>query len=74
VVVFHAAEDRQVSTDRLAALKAGLPNAFLAFVARRDQAPQIGYLLEKGADRCFVEPLYPAEITKALRQITARQR
>lgn len=74
MIVFHAAEDRQTSLDRLAWLKETFPDSFVAFIARRDQAPQIGHLLEKGADRCFVEPLYPNELAKGILEVTDKNR
>jgi len=69
VVLFHVAEDKQPSSARLAALKQAFPDAYVAFVAGRHQAFQIGYLLEQGADRCFVEPLYPGELAKGIREV-----
>jgi uncharacterized tellurite resistance protein B-like protein len=72
LILFHAAEERQDSFQRLAKLKQTFPAAQVAFVARRDQAPQIGLLLEQGADRCFVEPLYPGELTKGLIQLAGK--
>ena len=68
VVLFHAAAAREESARRLSVLKGRFKNSFVAFVARRDQAPQIGYLLGLGAKRCFVEPLYPNEIDTALKR------
>jgi uncharacterized tellurite resistance protein B-like protein len=73
LILFHAAEEREDSFQRLAALKQTFPEALVAFVARRDQAPQIGLLLEQGADRCFVEPLYPGELSRGLTEL-ARNR
>jgi uncharacterized tellurite resistance protein B-like protein len=66
IVLFHAAEDREDSKRRLEALRERFPEAFIAFIARRDQSPQIGWLLGLGAGRCFVEPLYPDEIGRAI--------
>jgi tellurite resistance protein len=66
VILFHAAEERLDSKARLSALNDRFPNSFIAFIARRDQAPQIGWLLYQGAKRCFVEPLFPNEIGRAL--------
>ncbi len=65
-VLFHAAESKGESAARLEALSKRYEGFHIAFIARRDQAPQIGYLLGLGADRCFVEPLYPNEIAGAL--------
>jgi hypothetical protein len=69
VVIFHAAKDREDSEGRLATLKRAFPEAFIAFIARQDQAPQIGWLLDHGADRCFVEPLNTNEIAQAIADI-----
>ncbi len=69
IVIFHAAEDKKDSTKRLAMLKERFGEISIAFIARRDQAPQIGYLLEQGAARCFVEPLYPGEISRAKEEL-----
>jgi tellurite resistance protein len=71
VVIFHLAEEKSASKSRLDTLKATYPESFVAFVARRDQAPQIGWLLSLGADRCFVEPLYPQELRNALSKIAS---
>ncbi len=65
IVVFHAAEERNDSKRRLALLIERFENIPVTFIARRDQAPQIGFLLERGAARCFVEPLYSGEIARA---------
>ena len=70
IIVFHAAEDRGDSKWRLETLRERFPGAFVAFVARRDQSPQIGWLLGLGAGRCFVEPLYPDEISRAIDKMT----
>ena len=69
VAIFHLAEERADSKARLETLTARFPNAFVAFIARRDQAPQIGWLLGEGANRCFVEPLYPGELARAIDEI-----
>ena len=70
VVLFHLADDRVASKAQLNAIRSALPNAFIAFIARRDQAPQIGLMLEAGANRCFVAPLYPNEISHAMDKMT----
>ena len=72
LVIFHAAENSQKSLLRLQELKRHFVNSPIAFLARRDQAPQIGYLLEQGANKCFVEPLYPNEINKAAFKLAVR--
>lgn len=69
IVIFHAAEERLDSKKRLEVLSSRFSKSFVAFVARRDQAPQIGWLLGLGAKRCFVEPLYRGEIGNALPQM-----
>ena len=66
IVLFHAADDRMRSKDILATLEKVFSDSKVAFVARRDQAAQIGWLLDIGAARCFVEPLYPDEIRRAV--------
>ncbi len=66
IVLFHAANDKEETRRRLETLTGRFPKAFVAFIARRDQAPQIGWVLGLGARRCFVEPLYPDEITRAV--------
>ena len=65
MVIFQAAENSKASLARLQQLKRHFVKTKVAFLARRDQAPQIGYLLEHGADKCFVKPLFPNEINKA---------
>ncbi|MCP4677443.1 MAG: hypothetical protein GY854_18405 [Deltaproteobacteria bacterium] len=69
IVIFHAAESKSDSKARLELLLKQFQDLPIAFIARRDQAPQIGYLLEHGAKRCFVEPLYSKEIAKAVGEI-----
>lgn len=71
-VIFHAAPERDNSHNRLHSLRTTFPEAFVSFCARRDQAPQIGYLLEHGADKCFVEPIYPGELEKAIGQYLSK--
>jgi DNA-binding NarL/FixJ family response regulator len=69
IVLFHAADDKNDSKKILTALRSQLPETKIVFIARRDQAPQIGWLLGMGADRCFVEPLYPNEIGRAVAEM-----
>lgn len=66
MVVFQAADHKADSAERLKNLKQIFSTIPVAFLARRDQAPQIGFLLEMGANRCFVKPLYPNELNKAI--------
>ncbi|MBN2342943.1 MAG: hypothetical protein JXX29_20520 [Deltaproteobacteria bacterium] len=72
MILFQAAIDEKASKSRLERLKSLFPSTPVAFTARRDQAAQIGYLLESGADKCFVKPLYVNEINKAVAVLSAK--
>ena len=65
-VMFHAAKSEKDSLVRLEVIKQHFPSTPVAFLARRDQAPQIGFLLENGADKCFVKQLSPNEINRVM--------
>jgi uncharacterized tellurite resistance protein B-like protein len=65
MVLFQIAEHPRQSLERLRTLQGQFKDIPVTFIARRDQAPQIGYLLENGAHKCFVKPLFPQEINKA---------
>jgi tellurite resistance protein len=66
MILFQTAETPKQSLERLQMLQRHFPDTPVAFIARRDQAPQIGYLLEHGARKCFVKPLFPNEVNKAV--------
>lgn len=70
LVIFHAGADRAISQERLQVLQNTFSNAKVAFIVRRDQASQIGCLLEKGAAKCLVEPLYSQEIETLIQEIS----
>jgi hypothetical protein len=65
-VVWHAAETRDQSLTMLAKLVRALPRAKNVVIVSRHQGPQISYLLEQGATRCLVEPIYPGELAALL--------
>ena len=65
-ILFHAADNEKDSLHRLKKIKERFPATPVTFLVRRDQAPQIGTLLEQGADKCFVKQLYPNEVNRAL--------
>ncbi|MBN2526047.1 MAG: response regulator transcription factor [Deltaproteobacteria bacterium] len=73
VVLFQAADDPKASLARLEQLKRIFTDVPVAFIARRDQAAQIGYLLESGADKCFVKPLFQNELNKAMHDLLQTQ-
>lgn len=63
LVFFHLLEDRAASVERLRTLSAlAGAESSLVFIAERQQAYQIGYLLDAGAAACLVAPVYPEEI------------
>jgi DNA-binding NarL/FixJ family response regulator len=66
VVMFHAADQKKHSLRRLRTLKEQFPDVPIAFLVRRDQAPQIGELLAEGANKCFVKRLFPNEVNRAM--------
>jgi len=67
-IVLHAQEKREDSIGTAKAVKNACPNAKIVVVVRRDQAFQIGYLMEQGIHRCLVEPIFPNEISQVLRE------
>jgi len=70
LVFFHLLEDRAASVARLHELKAGAgPDCALVFIAERQQAYQIGYLLDEGAAACLIAPIYPEEIDALLERL-----
>lgn len=71
--IFHTAEDRDTSLKILAFLHQALPDSKAIAVVRRDQAPQVSYLLQGGVCRCIIEDVHPGEFERLLRKVEFNQ-
>ncbi|MBN2714640.1 MAG: hypothetical protein JXX14_02220 [Deltaproteobacteria bacterium] len=74
MVLFQIPEDPKDSLAMLNLLKQHFVKTPVGFLAHRAQAAQIGYLLENGANKCFVKPLFPNELNKALKKVISARK
>lgn len=65
-VVFHTAENKEDSLNRLRKIQNIFPKARTIAVVKRDQAFQVSYILDHGAFRCMVKPIYPNELRERI--------
>jgi len=71
--IFHTAEQRKGSLQVLAYLQQCLPETRIIAVVRRDQAPQVSYVLQAGACRCIIEDVHPGEFERLLQKVEANE-